>query len=90
MENSFHDSLQWLIFGVKLALWVILYLLCLEFEIGAIFIIISAFYIIFSNLSNRQKKHWEPSAYSVFNPNCEAIDGTINPEQFEKEIRYGF
>lgn len=90
VEGSLNTSLQWSIFGLKVILWVIVYLLCLEFEVGALFVIFSAFYIILSNLGNRSKNHWEPSAYSVFNPDCQAIDGTINPEQFEKEIRYGF
>jgi len=84
------DSFQWLILSCKVALWLVLYLLCLELEIGAIFVIISAFYVILSNLSNRRKKPWEPSAYSVFNPNCEAIDGSIDPKQLEKQIGYGF
>ena len=88
--SASNDNIQWLIFGLKVALSITLYLLCLKLEIGALFVIVFAFYIILSNLSNRRKKHSEPSAYSVFNPNCEAIDGTINPEQFEKEIRYGF
>ena len=29
------------------------------------------------------------SAYSVFNPNQERIDGTFTTEQFEKELRFG-
>ncbi len=65
-------------------------MLCLELEFGAVYIILSAFYLIFTNFQNEQRKSWEPSAYSVFNPGCEAIDGTLKPEQFEKEIRYGF
>lgn len=28
------------------------------------------------------------SAYSVFNENCERIDGTLSAEQFEREIGY--
>ncbi|KAK4005469.1 hypothetical protein OUZ56_007179 [Daphnia magna] len=75
---------------LKIILWVVLYLLCLELEFGALYVILSAFYIIFTNFRNGQRKPWEPSAYSVFNPGCEAIDGTLKPEQFEREIRYGF
>jgi hypothetical protein len=29
------------------------------------------------------------SAYSVFNRNCERIDGTFTAEQLEKELRFG-
>lgn len=43
-----------------------------------------------TNFKQGARKPWEPSAYSVFNPGCESIDGTLKPEQFEKEIRYGF
>ena len=31
-----------------------------------------------------------PSAYSVFNDNCERLDGTFTAEQFEKQMRHGF
>ena len=40
-----------------------------------------------SNLGKR--KAGEASAYSVFNENCEAIDGTLTAQQFEREIRHG-
>lgn len=75
---------------LKIALWIVLYLLFLELEWGAVYVIISAFYLIFTNFRNGQRKSWEPSAYSVFNPDCEPIDGTLKPEHFEKQIRYGF
>lgn len=65
-------------------------MLAIEFEWGAVFILFSAFYFIFTNLRSDRRKPWEPSAYSVFNPDCHAIDGTLNAEQFEKEIRHGF
>lgn len=53
------------------------------------YIIVSSFCIIWLNTRVGPKKEGEVSAYSVFNPNCEAIDGTLKAEQFEKEIRYG-
>jgi len=71
-------------------LWLILFLLFVELEWGAVFVVFSAFALIFANFRQGRRKPWEPSAYSVFNPGCEAIDGTIKPEQFEREIRYGF
>lgn len=42
-----------------------------------------------SSTSPCRRKPWEPSAYSVFNKNFEAIEGTLTAEQFEKELRYG-
>ncbi|XP_046461902.1 SAYSvFN domain-containing protein 1-like [Daphnia pulex] len=90
-EISSNDrEFKWFLYFLKIVLWIVLYLLCLELEFGAVYIIFSAFYLIFTNFRNGQRKSWEPSAYSVFNPGCEAIDGTLKPEQFEKEIRYGF
>ena len=32
------------------------------------------------------KRAGEISAYSVFNPNCETIEGTFTAEQFEREL----
>ncbi len=34
------------------------------------------------------RKSGEMSAYSVFNPGCKAIDGTLTADQFENEIRH--
>lgn len=67
-----------------------MFLLFVELEWGAVFVLFSAFGLIFSNFSKSRRKPWERSAYSVFNPGCEAIDGTLNAEQFEREIRHGF
>lgn len=58
-------------------------------EFGAVYFGISGLYIIWANTRVGPKKRGEVSAYSVFNPGCEAIDGTLKPEQFEREIRYG-
>lgn len=67
-----------------------LYLIFLEAEWGAVYVLFSAFYLLFTNFRSSPKKAWEPSAYSVFNPGCEAIDGTLKPEQLEKTLMYGF
>lgn len=49
----------------------------------------SALLGIYFNTRTEPKKRNEMSAYSVFNKNCESIDGTLKAEQFEREIRYG-
>ncbi|XP_057371985.1 SAYSvFN domain-containing protein 1-like [Daphnia carinata] len=85
-----NGQFKYVLLCLKIILWMVLYLLCLELEFGALYVILSAFYLIFTNFRTGQRKPWEPSAYSVFNPGCEAIDGSLKPEQFEKEIRYGF
>lgn len=63
--------------------------LFVRIEFGAVFFVCSALYFIFTNLRNIPRKPGELSAYSVFNPNCESIDGTLKAEQFESELRYG-
>lgn len=63
--------------------------IAVQLEFGAVFFILSMLVIMWLNTRTKKKKQGEPSAYSVFNPNCEAIDGTIKPEQFEAELRYG-
>ncbi|XP_046427476.1 SAYSvFN domain-containing protein 1 [Neodiprion fabricii] len=70
-------------------LWATLYMIALQFEFGAVYFIVSSLVLIWKNTRSGPKKKGEISAYSVFNPNCQAIDGTLNAEQFEREIRYG-
>lgn len=70
-------------------LWVTLYMIALEYEFGAVYFILSALVFIWLNTRSEPKRRDEPSAYSVFNPNCEAIEGTLDASQFEREIRYG-
>jgi hypothetical protein len=35
------------------------------------------------------RKPGDKSAYSVFNPGCERIDGTFDYDKFEKSLRSG-
>jgi hypothetical protein len=70
-------------------LWTILYTIAIHLEFGTVYFIVSFLYAIWINTRTGPKKEGEISAYSVFNPNCEAIDGTLKAEQFEQELRYG-
>ncbi|CAM9676080.1 unnamed protein product [Pylaiella littoralis] len=56
----------------------------LPHSLGAVYFIVSAMVGIFVNLGEREEGEW--SAYSVFNAGCRALLGTINAEQFEREI----
>jgi len=58
-------------------------------EFGAVFFIFSCLVFIYCNMGEKKRRPGEMSAYSVFNPNCEAIDGTLTAQQFENEIRHG-
>ncbi|XP_071784561.1 uncharacterized protein [Asterias amurensis] len=83
-------SLLTSVFLLKLILWLVLFALFLHLEFAAVFVIATFFYIIYATLETRRARApGEPSAYSVFNPNCEQIDGTLTAEQFEQELKYG-
>ncbi|CAN8075940.1 unnamed protein product [Agarophyton chilense] len=60
--------------------------IAVTFDIGALqlYIIATVFYIILTNLGERRIG---PSAYSVFNRNCEPIMGQLTAQQFDNEVR---
>lgn len=74
---------------LKVILWLLLWGFFVEVGFGAVFLITSLLYFIIVSLRGSRRKPWEPSAYSVFNRNFEAIEGTLSAEQFERELRYG-
>ena len=74
---------------LKVILWCSLWAFFITLEFGAVFFIVSVFYFMFTNFRKSKKQDGEMSAYSVFNPNCEAIKGTLTAEQFENEIKFG-
>ncbi|CAH1985614.1 unnamed protein product [Acanthoscelides obtectus] len=67
--------------------WGILYAVFIQLQFGTVFLIVSC--LVGMYLNTGTKAPGEVSAYSVFNPDCESIDGTLKAEQFEREIRYG-
>ncbi|XP_033216966.1 SAYSvFN domain-containing protein 1 [Belonocnema kinseyi] len=85
-ENSL---VTWTIYFLYFLLWATLYALALRLEFGAVYFILSSFYLIWANTRSGPKKEGEISAYSVFNPDCQSIDGTLKAEQFEREIMFG-
>lgn len=86
LESSVLKKVMYLLYFL---LWGILYVIAIEYEFGAVYFILSALVFICLNTHSRPRKKGELSAYSVFNPNCEAIEGTLDASQFEREIRYG-
>eukprot|EP00833_Pecoramyces_ruminatium_P007651 jgi/Orpsp1_1/1181683/evm.model.c7180000078173.2 len=70
------------IFGI----WLVLQLIFSYLEFGVIFLIISIAVFIFMNTSTEAKDPERKSAYSVFNKNCERLEGQITTETFEKQI----
>ena len=77
------------LFLLKLMFWVFLWCFFIEIEFGTVFFVLSMFYFVYTSMQDGTRKPWEPSAYSVFNDNCEEIDGTLNAEQFERELKFG-
>ncbi|XP_029722884.1 SAYSvFN domain-containing protein 1 [Aedes albopictus] len=77
--------LTYITYLVYFLFWVTLYAIAIELRFGVVFLMISALVGIYFN-TRTEKEPGEISAYSVFNENCEAIDGTLKAEQFEREI----
>ena len=67
-------------------IWAVIYTICLYFQFGTLYFMLSLFVLIFFNLGDR--KDGEMSAYSVFNHGYRTIMGTMTAEQFDKEIRH--
>lgn len=75
---------------LKVLLWLVLLGLFVELEFGLAYFVLSMFYWLYEGTRGPgQRRKGEKSAYSVFNPGCEAIDGTLTAEQFERELQYG-
>ncbi|CRK88943.1 CLUMA_CG002600, isoform A [Clunio marinus] len=73
----------WLIYFL---IWATLFAIAVELKFGSVFFIISLLIGICINTRVKPKGVREVSAYSVFNENCEAIDGTFKAEMFEKQL----
>lgn len=84
-----HVPSPWYMTLLKALLWLILWALFVEIEFGVPYLIVSAVYFMFVSLRGSRRRPWEPSAYSVFNKGCEAIDGTLSGEQIDRELRMG-
>lgn len=71
---------------LRFILWLSLFLIFIKLEFGAVYFVISLLIIIYlnTNVGKRHKKLL--SAYSVFNPNVERIQGTITPEQLQRNM----
>ncbi|KAM6184537.1 SAYSvFN domain-containing protein 1 [Rhynchocyon petersi] len=73
---------------LKVLLWLVLLGLFVELEFGLAYFVLSMFYWMYvGTRSPEEKKAGEKSAYSVFNPGCEAIQGTLTAEQLERELQ---
>lgn len=78
-----------LVLILKIVFWFLLWGFFIQVEFGTVFVFLSMFYWLYCSMNEGTRKPWEPSAYSVFNENCERIEGTLSAEQFEKELKFG-
>ncbi|XP_066140067.1 SAYSvFN domain-containing protein 1 [Euwallacea fornicatus] len=95
-----HDSLliekptplsiyDYLLYVLSLLLWITVYAIFIKLQFGMVYLIISALVGMYLNTRTGPKEKNEVSAYSVFNENCEKIDGTLDGEQMTKQMLYG-
>ncbi|XP_047146713.1 uncharacterized protein LOC105843889 [Hydra vulgaris] len=74
---------------LNFAIWFCLLIFFIKLEFAAVYLAVSGLVVMYYSMDKRKKTKKEPSAYSVFNKNCERIDGTFTAEQFEKQMIYG-
>ncbi|XP_061847254.1 SAYSvFN domain-containing protein 1 [Colius striatus] len=74
---------------LKVLLWAVLLALFAELELGLPYFLISLLYWMYAGTRGpAERRRGELSAYSVFNPGCTAIPGTLTAEQLERELHY--
>jgi hypothetical protein len=71
---------------VYFLIWITLYAIAIEMRFGVVFLIVSMLLGVCLNTRTRPRKPGEASAYSVFNKDCESLDGTFKAEMFEKQL----
>ncbi|XP_068039071.1 SAYSvFN domain-containing protein 1 [Anomalospiza imberbis] len=74
---------------LKVLLWAVLLALFAELELGLPYFVLSLLYWMCAGTRGpAERRPGELSAYSVFNPGCAAIAGTLTAEQLERELHY--
>jgi len=88
-QNEEEESnTNWQIIVIKFFLWLTLLIIFIRLEFGVIYFIISLLYLMWNNLGARRRQN-ELSAYSVFNPKFEKIQGTFSAEDYDRQLRRG-
>jgi hypothetical protein len=73
---------------LRLMLYALLQALFIRLGFGVAFFAVAALYGMFATASEHQRHKGELSAYSVFNKDCRSIEGSLSPEDFEREMRW--
>jgi hypothetical protein len=87
------DILLMAIFSVSLKTWALIFLwfimapVAYRWDLGPIYVLTTAFSLIFFNLG--QRRQGDASAYSIFNDGFRELPGTLNAERLDRDIRAG-
>lgn len=87
--ESGRSRIEYLILMLKILIYIIAQTVAYLIEFGAVFFCVSMLVLIWYTLDDRKRERKELSAYSVFNPNFEAIDGTVTADQLKKQLTFG-
>lgn len=81
IPSRFHNASLWWLLA-----WLFGWVFTIRLGHGTLFFIICAFVFIGLNLDDRRRRNNQLSAYSVFNKNCERIQGSelLQPERMVK------
>lgn len=85
-EDPTSKLIKCVLWALSFLLWSVCYAIAIELEFGIVFLIVSALLGIYYSTNTRPKAKDEPSAYSVFNPNFENLNGTFTADMFEQSI----
>lgn len=88
LQNAVYGKLDWILLVLKILLWFVVWKIFIELQFGAVYFALSALFFVYFNTRSGKRKKSVLSAYSVFNPNCERLQGTITAEQLESELLY--
>jgi len=88
-QEGEESETNWQIIVIKFLVWLTLFVIFIRLEFGAVYFIISLLYIIWSSLSSHRRRRDQLSAYSVFNPNFEKLQGTFSAEDYDRQLRHG-
>lgn len=73
---------------VGASIWLFVLILLIYIELAGPYLLLTALSLVvyYGTSTGRHRKKTDLSAYSVFNPNCVRLEGTLTAEQFEREI----
>jgi hypothetical protein len=74
-------------FYISISLFAIGFYTFNTLQLGQLWIILTGFYLIFNNLSDKKREKGELSAYSIFNEGFQRIMGDLDADQIDQQLR---